>query len=81
MSADVERVMAFLADLDELTDKHGIAIGGCGCCGSPYLYDIETDDEIGFEDLTRFYSNRYRVYGDEKFDYIKVTRDGIVDDD
>jgi hypothetical protein len=30
----------FLADLTTLTLKHKIAIGGCGCCGSPYLVEL-----------------------------------------
>ena len=36
---DIEEsaVAAFLADLAALTEKHGIEIGGCGCCGSPWL--------------------------------------------
>ncbi len=29
--------VAFLLDLSALTRKHGIAISGCGCCGSPFL--------------------------------------------
>lgn len=28
---------AFLKDLTKLTLKHKVVIGGCGCCGSPYL--------------------------------------------
>jgi len=32
---------AFLAELTELSRKHRIAIGGCGCCGSPWLFDLE----------------------------------------
>jgi hypothetical protein len=35
-----EEVQAFLTELSALTAKHRIAIGGCGCCGSPYLDDI-----------------------------------------
>ena len=51
----------FLLGLRELTLKYGIAIGGCGCQGSPSLYDIEvnelsaqggymTREEPGYED-------------------------------
>lgn len=32
-----KKITAFLNDLNELTRQHGIVIGGCGCCGSPYL--------------------------------------------
>jgi hypothetical protein len=40
MNLNDDRVKAFLKDLTELSRKHHIAIGGCGCCGSPYLSDI-----------------------------------------
>jgi hypothetical protein len=36
---DRDKVNAFLRDLAELTNNYGIAIGGCGCCDSPYLYE------------------------------------------
>ncbi len=32
--------LAFLEDLEKITRKHKIAIGGCGCCGSPFLEGI-----------------------------------------
>lgn len=31
----------FLNELSELTIKYGIAIGGCGCCDSPWLEEIK----------------------------------------
>ena len=34
---DKETIARFLADLAQLTAKHRIRIGGCGCLGSPYL--------------------------------------------
>lgn len=38
----------FLEELTELSRKHGILIAGCGCCGSPYLAEIEPDEVGGF---------------------------------
>lgn len=35
---------AFLRELSELSRKYGIAIDGCGCCGSPWLYDADGED-------------------------------------
>lgn len=35
----------FLRELSELTKKHGISIGACGCCGSPFLTELEGDDD------------------------------------
>lgn len=32
-----EKLEAFLDELSELSRKHRIAIGGCGCCGSPWI--------------------------------------------
>lgn len=34
----------FLKELMELCKKHNIGIGGCGCDGSPFLFNL--DDEI-----------------------------------
>jgi len=43
--SEEERRKQFLLELRELTMKHGISIGGCGCCGSPYLdTDVDVSD-------------------------------------
>jgi len=39
----------FLIGLEKLTRKTGIEIGGCGCCNSPYLDDVEiTSKKSGY---------------------------------
>lgn len=44
----------FLKELSELSNKHGIAIAGCGCQGSAFLFDIKSNEIIAerleFED-------------------------------
>lgn len=51
----IEGQEAFLKDFEGLVRKHQISIGGCGCCGSPWLYSLErrrfdpahkTDEEL-----------------------------------
>jgi hypothetical protein len=37
--SDQEKI--FLIGLEELTRKTGVIIGGCGCCGSPFLTNAE----------------------------------------
>ena len=39
-----EKEREFIIGLNELTKKTGIAVGGCGCCGSPYLHEIDSED-------------------------------------
>jgi hypothetical protein len=36
----------FLSELTDLTKKYGIAIGGCGCCGSPFLFSAGEDGPV-----------------------------------
>ena len=44
---DKKKLKAFLIELTALTDKYNIEIGGCGCCGSPWLYDNEVNEYLG----------------------------------
>jgi hypothetical protein len=40
---------AFLIGLEKLTRETGVAIGGCGCCGSPSLFTvIDIPPEAGY---------------------------------
>lgn len=41
-SRDETAIREFLLALTELTRKYGISVGGCGCCGSPWL-DVDAD--------------------------------------
>ena len=53
-----EKLKQFLTELSILSNKHKIYIGGCGCCHSPYLNELETGktgeytaDKVSFDDL------------------------------
>lgn len=37
----------FLKQLTELCKKHNIGIGGCGCDGSPFLFNMNNEMIIG----------------------------------
>jgi len=54
-----DRQAQFLKELAELSRKHGILIGGCGCCGSPYLYE---DPAL---------NGKYRTNGDDDLSWIE----------
>ena len=53
---------AFLKELTELTEKHGIVIGGCGCCGSPYLLTLK--ERLSWEKKRKSKDSVYSVNAD-----------------
>lgn len=59
---DAEKMRAFLKGLTKLSTKYGLVIGGCGCCGSPFVSKREikgkqqyavnaAGDDLGLTDL------------------------------
>jgi hypothetical protein len=41
-----ENKIKFLQGLEKLTRETGVSIGGCGCCGSPFLSELEIKDLV-----------------------------------
>lgn len=80
MNDEISRIAAFLADLDALTEKHGIAIGGCGCCKSPFLEDKGCSMSLRYGDL-EYGDGGYMVVGcDLNLNRTYITKDGKVDE-
>jgi len=50
-----ENVQEYLSELSALTKKYGIAIHGCGCCGSPIIYGLKNSPNLphgyGYDNL------------------------------
>lgn len=40
---NAKRLERFLQELSALSDRYKIYIEGCGCCGSPWLSDIQAN--------------------------------------
>ena len=41
---EIDVVKEFVRELSKLSRRHKISIGGCGCCGSPFLSPMGKDD-------------------------------------
>jgi hypothetical protein len=61
--ADRAKLKRFLTELNELTERHGIKIGGCGECGSPWV--IPNNPKYRGENLVEHlhYCNTHKAYG------------------
>lgn len=42
-------IHSFLSDLEKISSKHGICVGGCGCCGSPFLYACKIGAKLNYQ--------------------------------
>ena len=55
----MNRLEEFLNELSELTIKYDLEIGGCGCCGSPYIEELyggkESFYNLNFNHITKKY--------------------------
>jgi hypothetical protein len=40
------KIGMFVDELDLLLQRFNLGIGGCGCCGSPFIFDFITDDVV-----------------------------------
>jgi sugar phosphate isomerase/epimerase len=70
------RRLAYMLELRELTRKHGVSIGGCGCCGSPWLDENAdvSDERAGYSED----SGELRwIAPSDRYDWEKYS-DGIV---
>ena len=55
------KVDGFLRELTVLTQKHGLKIGGCGDCGSPWVCNIKERGSNQIEHL--YYCPAHKEYG------------------
>ena len=53
-----ENLNNFLEELSALTNKYGLVIGGCGCCGSPWVAGMNSNE--GYDNLS-FEEGKYQV--------------------
>lgn len=45
----IDRLKGFLVGLTALRQAFGMEVGGCGECGSAWVYDVLTDEYVGHE--------------------------------
>jgi hypothetical protein len=58
----VKELYSFLDELAKLTKKYKFEIGGCGCCGSPFVRDLKYKDNYVYvaSDL-KYYRSKYTI--------------------
>ena len=62
MQSRGDRLRAFLTELARLRQEYGFEVGGCKCCGSPWVDDVEGRKR--YEDLEWIEEEGvYEVYG------------------
>lgn len=60
MGTPNEKLVELLDDLAQVYKKHGVGIGGCGCCDSPYIYPLEDLEDLGDpDDMVEWVADKY----------------------
>ena len=54
-----EKLYCFLSELAILTNLYELEVGGCGCCGSPYITNLKTGEIV----------SEYLTYNEKREDY------------
>jgi len=75
---DIIKLKAFLTELTHLTNKYGYEIGGCGCCGSPWVCsESDSADMLYYDKDEKIYKVQISV-GDRtarKYEIISADSD------
>lgn len=73
-----EQLTDFLTELTALSKKYKIVIGGCGCCGSPYVASSSQEEEDGCVYMVRNFNDTSSAEylgicnsNDNDFDYME----------
>jgi hypothetical protein len=64
-----DKTKPFLEELTALSKKHGLIIWGCGCCASPSIEELESEEKEGYS-----YSTEGTFCG--KLEWIKDKNNG-----
>lgn len=76
IDTDSEAAKEFMIGLQKLTEATGVAVEGCGCCGSPHLTDAR--DEEQYYTLDKDGSNITHG-GGTMFNDLIVSSEGIME--
>ena len=63
----MDKLKAFLEELEQLTNKYGLIVGACGCCNSPYIHKkgelCNIAENLSFDEKSNEYTVEVTKYG------------------
>ncbi|KKL65937.1 hypothetical protein LCGC14_2150020 [marine sediment metagenome] len=68
----------FLKDLGDICRKHKVDIGGCGCCGSPFVFCGDSKAEPIIKRGEPIYSAQMKADSLEELEYASADLEGRI---